>query len=843
MLASWRLALRIARREAVGNRGRSVLIVAMIALPVLGLSAADVVIRTADLDPAEQAHRALGAADLSIQRVADGPLTQTARPYLDYTSQAGPVYGAAGVPELPAGSVLTPTDDGSVLVRTASGERQVHAVTLDVASPLVDGLLHPLDGRLPTRDGEVAISPSLAERTGAGPGDRLWLADGSAYDVVGLAVPPDVAGEDTVIAPPDTVAFVSHDAQGRPPPRWLADLPDGTDTEALRRDLNQAGYGVVLRKWILDPAPTYRDPRETELLIGLTTVTVGLALLQVVLLAGAAFAVGARRQRRALGLLAATGGTPEDIGRTVLAGGVVLGLVAAVAGLVLGVLLAWPLRLLIEDRLGTVYGGWHLRWLELAAIAVLGVLTGLLSALLPARAAARQDPLRALLQRPDPPRSGLRLTTGGLALAALGLAVTVLGSTGDPVNYPLILGGAVAVELGFVLCAPALVGAAGQLAGRAPVPLRMALRDASRHRNRSGPAVAAVMAALAGCVAVSIFFVSQDADAERTYTPTAGPGQVVLYAGFPTDGLSPEVQRQVSSAVPGGELVSWQTLVRQGTPESFLNLVGSPAAGPVQVSVGGPDVLRAALGRTDAAAEQALAGGRLVIFGPSYVTAGLARMETISYDPDGTQQVIDSRELPAFALPEAEPYTYALALLSPQAAAGLDLEPGGNPPTYVLDTPALPTDDEMDRLTALSAAGSAFSFQVETGYSSPAGPILLALLGASVVVVLGATAISTGLAAADGRADLSTLAAVGAAPRTRRLLAMSQAAVVAFLGAVLGALAGFVPAAALVETLGDWPLTIPWLVVAAILLVVPLLAAGFAGLFTRSQLPMLRRTA
>jgi len=230
------------------------------------------------------------------------------------------------------------------------------------------------------------------------------------------------------------------------------------------------------------------------------------------------------------------------------------------------------------------------------------------------------------------------------------------------------------------------------------------------------------------------------------------------------------------------------------------------------------------------------------VLDPGFLREGRVTLETTKFDATGVGQVIEQQEPAAVAVAGPATNTYRVAVMSPETALTLKLSASG-PAFYVLDTTRLPTDDEVDRLTELSGEGTEFYFQVERGYTSPAGPILLTLLGASVVVVLGATAISTGLAAADGRADLSTLAAVGAAPRTRRLLAMSQAAVVAFLGAVLGALAGFVPAAALVQTLGDWPLTIPWLVVGAILVVVPLIAAGFAGLFTRSRLPMLRRTA
>src|SRR6476469_9032946 len=68
---------------------------------------------------------------------------------------------------------------------------------------------------------------------------------------------------------------------------------------------------------------------------------VAMALLEVVLLAGPAFAVGARRQERSLALIASTGGTPRDVRRVVLASGVVLGLAAALIGALGGIGVAW----------------------------------------------------------------------------------------------------------------------------------------------------------------------------------------------------------------------------------------------------------------------------------------------------------------------------------------------------------------------------------------------------------------------------------------------------------------------------------------------------------------------
>ena len=47
-------------------------------------------------------------------------------------------------------------------------------------------------------------------------------------------------------------------------------------------------------------------------MVAVIVLIVVMALLEVVLLAGPAFAVGARRQSRTLALMAATGGTPAQ---------------------------------------------------------------------------------------------------------------------------------------------------------------------------------------------------------------------------------------------------------------------------------------------------------------------------------------------------------------------------------------------------------------------------------------------------------------------------------------------------------------------------------------------------
>jgi putative ABC transport system permease protein len=60
-------------------------------------------------------------------------------------------------------------------------------------------------------------------------------------------------------------------------------------------------------------------------------------LIEVVLVVGSAFAFGARRQIRELGLLAATGGSPSDVRRALLAQGLVVGVMGSVLGVGAGV--------------------------------------------------------------------------------------------------------------------------------------------------------------------------------------------------------------------------------------------------------------------------------------------------------------------------------------------------------------------------------------------------------------------------------------------------------------------------------------------------------------------------
>ena len=70
-LNAWRLPLRLARRDALRHRGRSVLVLVMIALPVLAVTAADVLIQTSTVSGVESVDRRMGSAQ-ALVTVTDG---------------------------------------------------------------------------------------------------------------------------------------------------------------------------------------------------------------------------------------------------------------------------------------------------------------------------------------------------------------------------------------------------------------------------------------------------------------------------------------------------------------------------------------------------------------------------------------------------------------------------------------------------------------------------------------------------------------------------------------------------------------------------------------------------
>lgn len=146
---SWVAAIRIARRDAWRSKGRSILVLAMIALPIVGVSAADLTMRSAQLSVEQDLQRRLGAADAELRLsrmnvpIYQSPDGERFAPVGGYDSYEPPQEeNPELLPQsLPAGAQAVKDSTGQAKLRTTHGLLVTNLREIDTHSPLVEGRL------------------------------------------------------------------------------------------------------------------------------------------------------------------------------------------------------------------------------------------------------------------------------------------------------------------------------------------------------------------------------------------------------------------------------------------------------------------------------------------------------------------------------------------------------------------------------------------------------------------------------------------------------------------------------------------------------------------------------
>ena len=244
------------------------------------------------------------------------------------------------------------------------------------------------------------------------------------------------------------------------------------------------------------------DKTATAMVV-LALETIG--LLFVGLVAAAGFAVMAQRRLRALGMLGALGATDGQVRLAMVANGTVVGVVGAVTGAVLGLATWIALAPRFEGLVNHRVGRFHLQWWAIVAAMVLAVVTAVVAAWWPARAAARSSIVAALSGRPSPPKPAHRFAGAGVVLLAVGFGCLAFAHPNSERPSPvLIIGGTVAITFGMLFVGPLFIRGLAALGRRAPIALRLALRDLARYQARSAAALGAISLALAIAATVAI---------------------------------------------------------------------------------------------------------------------------------------------------------------------------------------------------------------------------------------------------------------------------------------------------------------------------------------------------
>ncbi|MFD7498603.1 FtsX-like permease family protein [Streptomyces sp. NPDC059832] len=277
-----------------------------------------------------------------------------------------------------------------------------------------------VDGRAPSGPGQVAVP----KKSGASPGDQVTVLTASGpHSFTVSGVTEDVSFES---------ALLFSDAEA-------AALSPRVDALVSYGDEQKVRTAVAGRAQVLAGADrTQADPRahaDEVALVGVSTMlgmATGVAAFVAAFVVGTTFAFSVAQRRRELAVLRATGATPVQVGRLVLAEAALVGAVASAAGCLLG-LAGGPVLAGRMSAWGLAPDWFQVRlgW-STVLVLVLAILIGMLLAVLGSGVAVvragRVRPLEALRESVVE-RRAMNVVRWLAGLAALAVGVLLLLST------------------------------------------------------------------------------------------------------------------------------------------------------------------------------------------------------------------------------------------------------------------------------------------------------------------------------------------------------------------------------------------------------------------------------
>ncbi|MHA7291954.1 ABC transporter permease family protein [Arthrobacter sp. MDT3-24] len=604
---AFRVAVRMARRDIRRHKGRSLLIILLIMLPVAAMTGAVTLVQSTQETAAERVQYELGTTQARFRPMpmANGVMVQHPVEELQITTSdwdRNPDFTPTDPQDaIPAGyDVLT---ESTLDLTAESGAAHVRVVgrAVDATAPAFAGKYTLLDGRAPGTDAEMLVSRGLLERFGLELGEELATSAGTFVAVGTL--------RDAGYSDSNSIVYLKpgQGSVGAPAPASAGPVPAASAIKSTMYYLvgsepvtwsqvlaaNAVGVTVLSRSVVLNPPSQERGPEgagtSSSASLPLTTYAAGallgaLALLEVGLLAGAAFAVGAKGQVRELALLAATGAEIPTIRSVVMAAGLWLGGLGVAAGAAVGLAAAAGVVMVARLNGSVRFPGFHPDALLTVLVMVMGYVACLLAALAPARQVARQAVLGALKSGRAPAPAGKKSAVVGAVLLGVAAASLAAGtwlavssedpdvfSSRTPVIVWFLLGGAVLGVTSLVLLTGKMVALLAKRAGGLPLAARMAARDSSRNRSRTVPAVAAVLAAATLASAGMVLAASQQANEQQNHNWSALQNQAVLplsvWQPLLADGTMPDPLRidpaAVVSALDGAvDTVEWTGVLR-----------------------------------------------------------------------------------------------------------------------------------------------------------------------------------------------------------------------------------------------------------------------------------------
>jgi putative ABC transport system permease protein len=659
-------------------------------------------------------------------------------------------------------------------------------------------MLSLVSGHYPAGPGQVAVTQGVATSFSLRIGD-LWHQGGQVRRVTGIVQNPQSLLDEFALVAPGQVSKPSQVTVLFTAPRLK----------------NLASLGSVSQYVVTRQGAAASNPLNPETIV-LGLVTVGMLLIALVAVGG--FTVLAQRRLRSLGMLGALGAADRNIRLVVRVNGVLVGVVGALAGAVLGLAVWLAYRPRLESSAHHVIGPFQLPWIVIGPAMALAVVATYFAASRPAHAITRIPIVAALSGRPAPPKQVHRSALPGVVLFVIAAALLSFSgkSNGNGGGALELVLGIVLLIVAIILLAPFCLMILARFGRRAPIAMRLALRDLARYRARSGSALSAISLGVFIAALVCILTAQRYGNVLDYAGPNVASNQVIVYTpnGGPGGGGGP-------GNGPGGSSPSGTASTPRAQAAVAHNIARALGSSTViELDQAGASLQHAAAGRSWSGPVYVATPQLLQAFGikASEVNpdadiltmrpglSGLSQMQLVYGNDQGGgghgPQDVGSNSYPCpkgqcvanpviqevSALPSGTSAPNTVITEHAIHTLGLHTSPSG----WLIQAPHPPTAAQITnaRLTA-GAAG----MTIETKSSTPSSAEILNYATAfGIALALGILAMTIGLIRSETASDLRTLAATGASSFTRRELTAATAFALALGGAVLGTVAAYVAA-------------------------------------------------
>ncbi|MEV4786738.1 ABC transporter permease [Streptomyces tuirus] len=436
-----------------------------------------------------------------------------------FQSQGGNYWGAKD-PRYPLVSGRAPKGPGEILIDSRTAERAGYKVG-DTVRMSVDGpvLTPKITGVFTTDDGNVAAGGSLTLFDTATA--QKLLGKPGVYDQIAVKAEPGV-----------TQAALKAQLDKA--------LPEGTVSTTTGKQLADDQAEAISQSM---------SSMQNALL-----VFAGIALFVGTFIIANTFTMLVAQRTKELALMRAVGASRRQVTRSVLIEAFVVGLVAAVTGLVAGIGIGAGLRSLMGTFDATVPDGPLVitPGTVVAALAV-GVLVTMLAAWLPGRRAAKIAPVAAMssVHAKATTKSLVLRNTLGALVSAAGVAVVLVATTMDGTDGQMPMGfGAMLLITGVFILTPLLsrplIAAAAPLLRTFGTPGKLARQNSVRNPRRTAATASALMIGLTLITGMTVMAGSLQQAIEKLASASIKADYVVSMAnGNP---LSPDVEKQLKQA-------------------------------------------------------------------------------------------------------------------------------------------------------------------------------------------------------------------------------------------------------------------------------------------------------